>query len=93
MGGSVPAAALIAACTSCAAESIARFKLNCRVIWLVPSELSEVIIAKPVIWPNWRSKEAVISVATVSGLAPGSWVVTWMVGKSTSGSAETGSAR
>ena len=27
----------------------------------------------------------------VSGFAPGSWVVTWMVGKSTCGREETGS--
>ncbi|BAE52239.1 hypothetical protein amb3435 [Paramagnetospirillum magneticum AMB-1] len=31
--------------------------------------------------------------AMVSALAPGSWVVTWMVGKSTWGRAETGSSR
>ena len=31
----------------------------------------EVIAVRPGIWPNWRSSEAVISVATVSGLAPG----------------------
>ena len=43
------------------------------------------------IWPNWRSSGAVTSDAMVSGLAPGSCVVTWMVGKSTCGSAETGS--
>ena len=43
------------------------------------------------IWPNWRSSGAVTSAAMVSGLAPGSCVVTWMVGKSTCGSAETGS--
>ena len=43
------------------------------------------------IWPNWRSSGAVTSEAMVSGLAPGSWVVTWMVGKSTCGSADTGS--
>ena len=70
-----------------------RSRSNCSVIWLVPSELCEVIVTRPGIWPNWRSSEAVISVSTVSGLAPGSCVVTWMVGKSTSGRAETGSAR
>ena len=88
----MPAEALIAACTSWAALSILRFRLKVSVIWLVPSLLVLVIAARPVIWPNWRSSEAVIRVATVSGPAPGSWVVTWMVGKSTEGSAETGSA-
>ncbi len=70
-----------------------RFSSNCRVIWLVPSLDCEVIVASAGIWPNWRSSDAVISGATVSGLAPGSWVVTWMVGKSTCGSADTGSER
>ena len=70
-----------------------RERSNCRVIWLVPSLLCEVMVESAGIWPNWRSSEAVISVATVSGLAPGNWVVTWIVGKSTCGSAETGNAR
>ena len=43
------------------------------------------------IWPNWRSSGAVTSDTMVSGEAPGSCVVTWMVGKSTCGSAATGS--
>ena len=93
MVGSVPADALMAACTSCAALSILRLRLKVSVIWLVPWLLVEVIDCSPVIWPNCRSSDAVISVATVSGPAPGSCVVTWMVGKSTEGSAETGSAR
>ncbi len=93
MVGRVPAAALIAACTSCAALSMLRLSENCNVIWLVPSELVEVIVVRPWICPNWRSSDAVIRLATVSGLAPGSCVVTWMVGKSTCGSADTGSAR
>ena len=88
----MPAAALIAACTSCAAESRLRLRSNRRVISLVPSALDEVIDASPGICPSWRSSDAVIRVATVRGLAPGNWVVTSMVGKSTSGSAETGSA-
>ncbi len=89
----MPAAALIAACTSCAALSSLRLRLNCRVIWLVPSLLVLVMVDSPVICPNCRSSDAVISVATVSGPAPGSCVVTWMVGKSTVGSAATGSVR
>ena len=89
----MPAAALIAACTSCVATVELRVRLNCSVIWLVPSELTEIMLVRPWISPNWRSSEAVIRVATVCGLAPGSCVVTSMVGKSTCGSAETGSAR
>ena len=83
----------MAACTSCAALSMLRLSSNCKVIWLVPSLLCDVIETRPGIWPNWRSSEAVISVDTVSGLAPGSCVVIWMVGKSTCGNAETGSER
>ena len=45
------------------------------------------------ICPNCRSSGAVTSDAVVSGLAPGSCVVTWMVGKSTCGSADTGSSQ
>ena len=88
--GSVPVAALIAACTSCAAESIERPSWNWSVIWLVPSALCEVMVDRPGIWPNWRSREAVMRVSMVSGAAPGNWVTIWMVGKSTSGRAETG---
>ena len=69
-----------------------RFRLNCSVIWLVPCELCEVIISSPGICPNCRSSDAVTSVSIVSGPAPGNCVVTSMVGKSTSGRAETGSA-
>jgi hypothetical protein len=43
--------------------------------------------------PNCRSSGAVTSAEVVSGLAPGSCVVTWMVGKSTWGSAETGKSQ
>ncbi len=89
----MPDAALIAACTSCVALSSVRVRLNCSVIWLVASELTEIMLVRPWISPNWRSSDAVIRVAIVSGLAPGSWVVTWIVGKSTCGSAETGSER
>ena len=70
---------------------MSRLRSNCSVIWLMPKELDEVIVESAGICPNWRSSGAVTSAAIVSGLAPGSCVVTWMVGKSTCGSAETGS--
>ncbi len=70
---------------------MSRSSANCSVIWLTPNELDEVMVSSAGICPNWRSSGAVTSEATVSGLAPGSWVVTWMVGKSTCGSADTGS--
>ncbi len=40
--------------------------------------------------PRWRSSGVATLVAMVSGLAPGSWALTEMVGKSTCGSGETG---
>jgi hypothetical protein len=42
---------------------------------------------------SWRSIGPATDAAMVSGLAPGSVAVIWMVGKSTLGSAETGSRR
>ena len=62
-------------------------------IWLSPNELCDDMVVSDGIWPNWRSSEAVTRAAIVSGLAPGSCVVTWMVGKSTWGSDDTGSCR
>ncbi len=93
MRGSVEAAALMPACTSCAAESMSRLRSNCSVIWLMPNELDEVMVESEGITPNCRSSGAVTSEAITSGLAPGSWVVTWMVGKSTCGSDAIGSHR
>ena len=83
----------MAACTSWAAESISRLRSNWSVIWLTPNELEEVMVESEGICPNCRSSGAVTSDAMTSGLAPGSWVVTWMVGKSTCGSDETGSQK
>ena len=70
---------------------MSRSRSNCSVTWLTPNELDEVITCRAGICPNWRSSGDVTSAAMVSGLAPGSCVVTWMVGKSTCGSADTGS--
>jgi hypothetical protein len=83
----------MAACTSCAAASMSRLSSNCRVIWLIPNELDEVISCSEGIWPKLRSSGAVTSAAMVSGLAPGNCVLTWMVGKSTCGSDEIGNRR
>ena len=51
------------------------------------------MVASAGICPSCRSSGAVTRLAVVSGLAPGSCVVTWMVGKSTCGSEETGSSQ
>jgi hypothetical protein len=72
---------------------MSRSKLNCRAICELAKELMEVIIAKPLIWPNCRSKGVVTDEAMTSGPAPGNCAVTWMVGKSTGGRAETGSRK
>ena len=57
-----------------------------------PSELTELICATPAIWPNWRSSGVATVAAMVSGLAPGTVALTWMVGKSTCGSGATGNS-
>src|SRR5215468_5103868 len=58
-----------------------------------PSVLVEVISVIPAMRPNWRSRGVAMEEAIVSGLAPGNEPETLMVGKSTCGSGDTGSAR
>jgi hypothetical protein len=60
---------------------------------LTPWPLTEVISSMPEIVENWRSSTVATAEAIVSGLAPGSSAVTWMVGKATLGSVDTGSNR
>src|SRR6201992_377626 len=84
-------AALIAASTSRAAPSMSRFRSNCRVIDVVPSELADVISLTPAMWPNCRSSGVAIDDAMISALAPGKLAPTAIVGKSTCGSGDTGS--
>ena len=88
--GNCRPAALIAACTSCAAASMSRLSSNCRLIEVAPSVLVEVICVTPAIWENWRSSGCATAEAMVSGLAPGKDADTLMVGKSTLGSGATG---
>ena len=57
---------------------------------VMPRPLVEVICVTPGICANWRSSGCATDEAMVSGLAPGSWAETWMVGKSTCGSGATG---
>ena len=70
-GGSCGAARAMAACTSCAAPSILRLRSNCKVTWVVPSELDEVIESMPAIVENCFSSGVAIADAIVSGFAPG----------------------
>ncbi len=83
----------MAACTSRAAESILRFRSNCRLTRVEPLPLLDVISLTPEITPSRRSSGVATLVDMVSGLAPGSDALTVMVGKSTCGSGETGSTK
>src|SRR6266446_6943750 len=91
--GNCFAAAAIAELTSCAAASMSRSSENCMVTVEMPWPESEVIWSIPAIVENCFSSVVATAAAMVSGLAPGSWAETWIVGKSTLGSDETGSRR
>src|SRR5439155_4888540 len=81
-GGRRGAAFVIMACTSWAAASMFRSRLNWSVIWVSPSALDEVIESMPAIVVNCFSSGVATAEAIVSGLAPGSAAETWIVGKS-----------
>ncbi len=83
----------MAADTSRAAASILRLRSNCRVMLVEPRVLDEVISVTDAMRPNWRSSGVATLDAMVSGLAPGSPALTWMVGKSTCGNGDTGKKR
>ncbi len=72
---------------------MSRVSSNCSVIDAVPKLLVEVIALSAAIWPKACSSGVVTEDARVSGLAPGRATLTWMVGKSTEGSAAIGSER
>ena len=73
-------AALIAACTSCSAESMSRSRVNCSVICELAALETEVRWASDGIWPSCRSSGVVTAETIVSALAPGRIVDTTMVG-------------
>ena len=91
--GSLRAATVNAVCTSSAAPSMLRLRSNCTVIDDWPSEEVEVMALTPEIVANCRSIGEATEAAMVSALAPGSVAVMLIVGKSTEGSAATGSSR
>src|SRR5579875_443555 len=70
-----------------------RFKSNCSVMLVWPSELDDVISVTDAMRPNWRSSGVATEDAMISGLAPGSEAETDTVGKSTCGSGDTGNRR
>src|SRR5215831_15564262 len=79
-GGSCGSDAEIAVCTSCAAASMLRLKLNCRVIEVEPCELDELIESIPAIPENCLSRGVATDDAIVSGFAPGRMALTLIVG-------------
>src|SRR5689334_13794852 len=83
----------IAACTSRAAPSISRLKLNCSVIEVLPGALFEVIESRPAMVENCFSRGKATEAAMVSAFAPGRPACTLMVGYSTLGRSLTGRAR
>ena len=61
----------MAVCTSTAALSISRSRLNCSVIWVLPVPLDEVIESRPAMVVNCRSSTVATEDAMVAGSAPG----------------------
>src|SRR6202165_313068 len=82
-----------AVCTSSAAASMLRLSSNWMTIAVVPCDDVDDIDEMPAMVESWRSIGPATDAAMVSALAPGKVAVTAMVGKSTLGSAETGSRR
>ena len=80
----------IAACTSWAAASMLRSRVNWMVMLVKPWLECEVIESMPAMVENWFSSGAATPDAMVSGSAPGRLALTWMVGKSTLGRSLTG---
>src|SRR5438876_3539039 len=79
-GGSCGKAAEIAVCTSWAAASMFRLKLNWRVICVEPWEFVELIESIPAMPENCLSSGVATDAAIVSGFAPGKLALTLIVG-------------
>src|SRR6266436_2489305 len=72
---------------------MSRLRSNCRVTFVEPRPLEEVICVTPAMRLNCRSSGVATAEAMVSGLAPGRPAPTPMVGKSTCGRGATGKKR
>jgi hypothetical protein len=70
----------MAPCTSRAAPLRLRLRLNCKVIRVMPTVLSELISVTLAMTPRWRSSGVATVAAIVAGLAPGILALTVMVG-------------
>ncbi len=68
--------AAIALCTSTAAPSISRSNENCRLTFVLPVELREVIESRPAMPVNWRSSTEATADDIVFGSAPGRLALT-----------------
>src|SRR6185295_3563196 len=73
-------ACAIAVCTSCAAPSMLRSRLNCNVMLVVPRTFCEVIESSPAMVENCFSSGKATAAAIVSELAPGKPARTLIVG-------------
>ena len=82
----------MAAWTSRAAALMSRLKIELQRDCADPTELLDVISVTPAMRVNCFSSGVATDAAITSGLAPGSPALTVMVGKSTSGNAETGNS-
>ena len=89
--GSCRCVCAIAACTSCAAPSMSRSSENCRVMFVEPSPLELDMLSMPAIVENCFSSGVATAAAIVSGLAPGRFALTEIVGKSIVGKSLTAS--
>ena len=89
LGGKSRAERAIIDCTSWAAASMLRLKVNCRVICVRPSVLVELIESSPAIVEKFFSKGVATDEAMVSALAPDKLALTVIVGKSTVGKSLT----
>jgi hypothetical protein len=89
--GSSDREALMAACTSRAAESMFLSRSNWMLMRVDPCELCELISFTPAMVPRARSSGVATDDAIVSGLAPGNEADTEIAGKSICGNGDTGS--
>src|SRR5436309_13185224 len=87
------AACVMAVCTSRAAPSRSRLRLNWSVICVEPMAFVDVIESNPAIVENCRSSGVATAEDMVSGLAPGRLAETKIVGTSTVGRTQTPSIR
>src|SRR3989454_6916352 len=92
-GGNCRSVLEIAACTSWAAASMSRDRVNVSVMFVLPRVLDDVMASMPAIVENCFSSGVATAAAIVCGLAPGRPAPTVIVGKSTFGRSLTGSSR